>query len=75
MDNANLTNILERILTDKKQMRMLLTPITYVDPTNKIYSSYVKILMMEVKYIGAKIFSPFDTNEINVRPEITKISI
>jgi hypothetical protein len=72
---ANLANNLDRILNDKKQMRLLITPITYVSLSNKRYMSYLKIMMMEVKYKDAKIFSPLDKNGVNVRPEVTKITI
>lgn len=75
-DCSNLKRTFDRILTDKKQMRMLLTPKTYLNLTDKVFYSFVNIIMMEVKYNGAKIYSPLDKNETNIKPEMTtKITI
>lgn len=75
IEYSEMANTLDRILNDKKQMRLLLTPVTYLSPGTKRYVSYLKILMMEVKYKDAKIFSQLDRNGIDVKPEIIKISI
>lgn len=75
MTHTDLVTIFDRILNNKKQLRLLVTPITYVNINNRQYMSNLKIIMMEVRYKDAKISSPLEANKIDIKPEITKITI
>ena len=56
-------------------MRMLIEPFAWINLSNKTYGSYLNIMIMEVKYKNAKIYSILDKNEISVKPEIINIEI
>ena len=73
--NSDLSNIFDRILADNKEMRMLIEPFAWINLSNKTYGSYLNIMMIEVKYKNAKIYSMLDKNEISMKPEIINIEI
>jgi hypothetical protein len=73
MKPENLFSTLDRILTNNKQMRLLMSPTTWI--MNGQYGSYLNIFMIEVKYKNAKIQSVLDKKEVNMRKEIINISI
>lgn len=75
MTGVSYQPIFDRIFNEKKQVRLLITPITWIDEEKMIYGSYLNILMMEVKYKNAKINSILDQNEISVKNRINKIEI
>jgi len=66
---------LNRILYKNKEIRMMVTPITWFDYKNKRYGSYLQIQKMEVKFNGASIKSKFNEDQIIVDKIIHKITI
>lgn len=65
--------IFDRILSDKKQVRFVFSPMTWIKD-NK-YGSYIIIQNMEIKFKDAKISSPLDTESKTMHDEITSITI
>ena len=68
-------DLLHRVLTSSKQVRFLLTPVTWLNTGTHGYGSYLKIISMEIKFKNAKIFSQLDQNENNVANDIGTITI
>lgn len=66
-------DIFDRILSDKKQVRFVFSPITWIN-SNK-YSSHIIIHNMEIKYKDAKINSSLDTESKTMHGVITSITI
>lgn len=65
--------IFDRILSDKKQVRFVFSPMTWV--RNNQYGSYMIIQNMEIKYKGANISSALDKESKTMHDEITSIVI
>lgn len=73
LSNIEIENTLKKIFNDKKQIRLIVTPITW--HAGGSFGSYLKIIAMEVKYKNANIESVFDQDEIDVQNEIGIISV
>lgn len=58
----NFGDLFNRIMKDKKQMRLLMAPQTIISDKDKQYKSYLNIYLIEVKYENAKIDSIIDKN-------------
>lgn len=66
-------DIFGRILNDKKQVRFVFSPMTWVN--GNTYGSYIIIHHMEIKFKDAKINSTLDNDSQNIQNEITSITI
>lgn len=66
-------DIFDRILSEKKQVRLVFSPMTWING-NK-YGSYIMIHNMEIKFKDAKISSVLDTESKTMHDEITSITI
>ncbi|ARF11494.1 hypothetical protein Klosneuvirus_1_351 [Klosneuvirus KNV1] len=66
-------DIFDRILSDKKQVRFVFSPMTWIRD-NK-YGSHIMIHNMEIKFKDAKISSVLDTESKTMHEEITSITI
>ena len=75
MKYNDLINIFDRILTDNKEIRMLFEPFAWINLTNNTYGSYLGIIMIEVKYKNAKIYSVLDKNETSMKTEVINVEI
>jgi len=75
INDDNIDQFLKRVLNNKKQVRLLMTPATWLNFESESYGSYLKIIMMEVKYKGATITSEFDNDTVNITNMINKITI
>ena len=75
LNTKDYLEIFNRILTQHKQIRLLLSPITWINESEKIYGSYLNIFMMEVKYDKSKIHSLLDVNQISMKKNIIGVEI
>lgn len=75
MKNNELVNIFDRILTNNKEIRMLLEPFMWINLSDNTYGSYLNIIMIEVKYKHAKIYSILDKNETSMKENIINVEI
>ncbi|ARF09547.1 hypothetical protein Indivirus_1_170 [Indivirus ILV1] len=71
----NIQQEFKKIFYCKKQIRLLVTPVSWIDNVGKIYGTELYIYIIEVKYPNATIKSILDTNEREMELEITNISI
>lgn len=67
--------IFDRILNNKKQIRLILAPMSWVNEKEMIYGSYLNIFTIEVKYKFWKVNSVLDQNETSVKRTVKKINI
>lgn len=58
-----------------KQVSFLVSPVTWINESTKMYGSYLKLYTMEIKYVNAKINSVYDKVRSAVELEITNITI
>lgn len=77
IESYNITENLvdKKVFYCKKEIRLLLSPMVWLDPKTKKYGFAIKIYTIEVKYPNMKITSVFDNKQINVSDEITHIQI
>ncbi len=75
LDIMNPKSANDKVFYCKKQIRLLVTPVTWIEPTKKLFGSYLKLHTIEVKYPGAKINSVFDRGQTEMELEIINISI
>ena len=73
--NGNINDMCKKILYCKKQIRFLISPVSWIHPDKKSYGSYLKVFTIEVKYPNARIKSIFDMNQELIEMELINISI
>lgn len=71
----DLIKIFNRIITDQKEFRMMISPVGWINTNNNTYGSYLGIIMLEIKYKGAKIASMINDSEIISKREIINLTI
>ena len=71
----DLIKIFNRIITDQKEFRMMISPVGWINTNNNTYGSYLGIIMLEIKYKGTKITSIIENNEVITKREIMDLII
>lgn len=75
MSTSMLEATFQRIMSQKKQIRLLFSPTAWVDDKGFKYGSYLRIIMIEVKYENATIRSMLDMREKLIDNIVSEIII
>lgn len=65
--------VLNRIITDQKEFRLLISPLGWININTKTYGSYLGLVTLELKYKNSQISSSLDKKEIIVHEIINLV--